>query len=143
MPTRTSEATWEGNLAEGNGRMTVGKGAYEGPYSFKSRFEDGVGTNPEELIAAAHAGCYSMALSNGLDKAGHTPTRVHTTAKVHLDKAQEGGFYISKIDLHVEADVPGIDDDTFQEQAETAKENCPISKLLKPGAEITLDAKLT
>lgn len=139
MAVRTSEATWNGNLPEGSGTINVGT-AFEGSYSFASRFEDGKGTNPEELIAAAHAGCYSMALSNGLAKAGHTPKRVHTTAKVHLTK-NDGGFGISKIELHTEANVPGIDDDTFQKHAQDAKENCPVSKVLA-GAEIMLKAKL-
>ncbi len=121
--------------------MTIGKGAYQGPYSFASRFEDGQGTNPEELIAAAHAGCFSMALSHELAQAGHAPTRVHTTAKVHLQKAAEGGFYIPRIDLHTEAEVPGLDAATFQEKAESAKRNCPISKLLA-AAEITMEARL-
>jgi len=139
MAVRTSQATWKGNLREGNGTFKVGT-AFDGSYSFASRFEEGTGTNPEELIAAAHASCYSMALSNGLDKAGFTPERVHTTAKVHLTKT-DSGFAITKIELHTEARVPGIDEDTFQEQANDAKKNCPVSKLLV-AAEITLDAKL-
>ena len=110
------------------------------PYSFASRFEDGTGTNPEELIAAAHAGCFSMALSGALGRAGHDPTRVHTTADVHLEKL-EAGFRIVRIDLNTEAEVPGIDDAQFQEVAEGAKKNCPVSVVLA-GAEITLDAKL-
>lgn len=141
MATRTSEATWNGDLKSGNGTMVVGNHAYEGPYSFASRFEDGEGTNPEELIAAAHAGCYSMALSHGLSEADHPPKQVHTTAKVHLRPADEGGFYIAQIDLHTEAEVPGIDEDTFMEHANDAKENCPVSKVLA-GAEITLQASL-
>lgn len=120
--------------------MTVGQGAYEGPYSFESRFKDGEGTNPEELLAAAHAGCFTMAVSNGLAKAGHPPTRAHTTAKVHLEKA-EGGFEIPRIDLILEAEVPGISEDKFHEIAEDAKKNCPLSKVLR-AAEITLDATL-
>ena len=140
MPTRNAEAVWEGNLKEGHGKIKLSSGAYEGQYSFMSRFENGAGTNPEELIAAAHAGCYSMALSHGLASAGHTPKRVHTTAKVHLEKG-EGGFSIPKIDLETEAEVPGLDDAGFQQQAETAKKNCPISKLLA-AAEITLKARL-
>ena len=96
--------------------MRFGSGAFEGQYSFSSRFEEGTGTNPEELIAAAHAGCFSMALSGGLARAGHVPNRVHTTAKVHLEKG-DAGFSITTIELETEADVPGIDDATFQEQA--------------------------
>jgi lipoyl-dependent peroxiredoxin len=140
MAVRTSEAEWQGNLAEGGGTMNLGSGAYQGRYSFKSRFESGTGTNPEELIAAAHAGCFSMALSHGLSQAGHTPKRVHTMAKVHLDKA-EGGFAITRIELDSEAEVPGIDEATFRQQAEAAKTNCPVSKVLA-GAQITLNAKL-
>src|SRR5579884_3131484 len=105
MPTRNADAVWEGNLKDGKGTMKLAGGAYEGPYSFASRFEQGKGTNPEELIAAAHAGCFSMALSHGLAQAGFTPKRVHTTAKVHLEKGAEG-FSIPKIDLQTEAEVP-------------------------------------
>ena len=140
MAVRSSEAEWKGNLREGHGTMKLGSGAYEGSYSFASRFESGKGTNPEELIAAAHAGCYSMALSAGLSKAGFTPTRVHTTASVHLEPV-EGGFGITKIELHTEAQIPGINNDTFQQQAEGAKKGCPVSKALA-GTQITLDAKL-
>lgn len=139
MAVRTSQATWKGNLREGNGTFKVGT-AFDGSYSFASRFEEGTGTNPEELIAAAHASCYSMALSHGLSEAGFTPERVHTTAKVHLTKT-DAGFAIPKIELHTEAEIPGIDEDTFQEQANDAKKNCPVSKLLA-AAEITLEAKL-
>jgi osmotically inducible protein OsmC len=141
MPVRTSEAVWQGDLPTGKGTMKVGNGAYEGAYSFPSRFEEGDGTNPEELIAAAHAGCFSMAFSNVLAKAGHTPIRVHTTARVHLDKDPAGGFHISTIELITEADVPGIDADAFQEHAEAAKKGCPVSKLLT-GATIKLNATL-
>jgi lipoyl-dependent peroxiredoxin len=140
MATRNSSAEWRGNLKDGSGTMRLGSGAFEGSYSFASRFESGKGTNPEELIAAAHAGCYSMALSHGLAQAGHAPKRVATTAKVHLDKV-EGGFGITRIELETEAEVPGIDAAAFQQQAETAKKNCPVSKVLA-GAEITLKAKL-
>jgi lipoyl-dependent peroxiredoxin len=140
MPTRNAEATWEGDLKNGKGTMKLAGGAYEGAYSFASRFESGKGTNPEELIAAAHAGCFSMALSHGLAQAGFTPKRVHTTAKVHLEK-DAGGFSIPRIDLQTEAEVPGISEDVFRQQAETAKQNCPVSKLLK-AAQITLDARL-
>lgn len=141
MPERSSSAVWEGDLQTGNGTMKIGAGAWEGPYSFKSRFEDGKGTNPEELIAAAHAGCYSMALSGALTKAGHAPNRISTTAKVALEKS-DGGFSIPSIHLVTDARVPGIDAEKFKEIAETAKKNCPVSKVLA-GAEITLDATLS
>ena len=140
MPIRTSEAAWEGNLQDGSGKMKIGDGAYEGAYSFSSRFEEGTGTNPEELIGAAHAGCYSMAFSNMLDEAGHKPDSVHTTAKVHLDMGDEGPS-ISRIELQTEAEVPGIDEQNFQQIAEQAKAGCPVSKLLT-GADITLSANL-
>jgi lipoyl-dependent peroxiredoxin len=140
MPVRKAEARWEGDLPSGKGTMRFGGGAFEGQYSFSSRFEDGAGTNPEELIAAAHAGCFSMALSNGLAKAGFTPTRVDTTASVSLEKT-DAGFGITKIELRTEAEVPGIDEATFSEQADTAKKNCPVSKALA-AVDISLDAKL-
>jgi osmotically inducible protein OsmC len=140
MPARTSSAVWNGDLQQGQGTMKVGSGAWEGAYSFKSRFEDGKGTNPEELIAAAHAGCFSMALSAALSKAGHPPTRVATTAKVGLEKGGDG-FRIPNIHLATQAKVDGIDDAEFQKIADEAKRNCPVSKVLS-GAEITLDAKL-
>ncbi|AUV81631.1 peroxiredoxin [Salinigranum rubrum] len=138
MPTRSSDATWEGDLKDGEGHLSLGSGAFEGSYSFVSRFEDGEGTNPEELIGAAHAGCFSMALANELASDGHEPERVHTTANVHLDT--ESGT-IDTIELVVEASVPGIDAETFMEYAEGAKENCPVSRVLA-GAEISLDATL-
>ena len=120
--------------------MKLGSGAYEGGYSFKSRMEDGAGTNPEELIAAAHAGCFSMALSALLSGAGHTPKRVHTTAQVHFGPV-EGGFAITGIDLITEAEVPGLDDAEFQKQAAGAKQGCPVSKALS-ATPITLKATL-
>lgn len=137
---RMSKAQWEGTLRDGRGTVAFGSGAYEGAYSFASRFENGPGTNPEELIAAAHAGCFSMALSAGLGKAGLTPTRISTQAKVHLEKVGEG-FGITKIELIAEGVVPGIDQAAFLEHAETAKKNCPVSKALS-AVEITLDATL-
>ncbi|MCG3116640.1 MAG: OsmC family protein [Candidatus Manganitrophus sp. SA1] len=140
MAVRTSEATWEGNLKEGKGKMKVGAGAYEGPFSFASRFESGGGTNPEELIAAAHAGCFSMALSAGLGKNGFNPTRVKTVAKAHLEKVGEG-FKITRMELSSEAEVPGIDKAKFNEIAEATKKGCPVSQALA-GTEITLNAKL-
>jgi lipoyl-dependent peroxiredoxin len=140
MPARAANARWEGGLKDGKGNMRLGGGAFEGRYSFSSRFEDGAGTNPEELIAAAHAGCYSMALSAGLEKAGYSPNSVETEAKVHLSPG-DGGFRISRIDLVSSADVPGIDGDAFQQAAQAAKEGCPVSKALA-AVEITLDATL-
>jgi lipoyl-dependent peroxiredoxin len=140
MPTRTAQARWEGSLQEGRGTMRMATGAYEGPYSFKSRFEEGEGTNPEELIGAAHAGCFSMALSGGLGSAGYEPESVETTAQVHIDKAGEG-FKITRIELDTKARVPGIDRDEFERQAEAAKEGCPVSQALT-GTEITLSAEL-
>ncbi len=140
MATRTASAVWEGDLKSGKGRMKLGSGAYEGAYSFQSRFEEGSGTNPEELAAAAHAGCFSMALSHGLASAGHTPTRVSTSARVHFEKKPEG-FRIPLIELDTEAVVPGIDEKTFRDQAEAAKKGCPISNLFT-GAEIRVSARL-
>ena len=140
MAERSSTAVWEGDIMGGKGTMTIGSGAWTGPYSFKSRFEDGAGTNPEELIAAAHAGCYSMALSGALTRNSTPPKKIETKAKVDLIK-EEAGFKISKIHLTTTASVPGIDAAKFQEIAETAKKNCPVSKVLA-AAEISLDAKL-
>lgn len=141
MPARKAEAQWEGNLAEGSGRMKLGSGAFDGPYSFKSRFEEGESaTNPEELIGAAHAGCFTMALTAQLSRAGHKPTRIHTTAQVKLEKVGEG-FSITNIDLETEAEIPGIDDAAFQQFALEAKQNCPVSKALA-GTEISLKATL-
>jgi osmotically inducible protein OsmC len=140
MPVRSAEAVWEGDLKQGKGTMKLAGGAYEGPYSFSSRFENQSGTNPEELLAAAHAGCFSMALTAALTKAGHPPTRVHTTAKVHLDQMM-AGFQIGKVELSTEANVPGIADADFQQHAENAKVTCPVSKLFA-SAEIKLQAKL-
>ncbi len=133
---RTASAVWEGDLKSGNGQLESASGNVSGKYSFASRFEDGTGTNPEELIAAAHAACYAMALSNELDKAGHTPTKVEASAEVTLD-----GTDITKSALSCTATVPGIDQATFDEISQAAKKGCPVSKLYT-GAEITLDAKL-
>ena len=140
MAIRNSTAQWEGDLKTGKGTMTIGKGVYTGPFSFASRFEEGPGTNPEELLAAAHAGCFSMALSGGLERAGHPPTSIDTSARVHLERA-ESGFRISRIELTTTAEVPGIDAAAFAEQAETAKANCPVSQALA-GVDIKLDARL-
>src|SRR5437763_8230578 len=117
MAKRTASAVWEGNLREGKGKVKLGSGVFEGQYSFASRFEQGTGTNPEELIGAAHAGCFSMALSSALGKAGFTPRRIDTTASVFLEPV-EGGFGITHIDLKTEAVVPGIDNGKFQEIAD-------------------------
>jgi osmotically inducible protein OsmC len=140
MPVRQSEAEWKGDLQHGQGKVRLGSGAYDGPYSFQSRFENGSGTNPEELLAAAHAGCFTMALANELTKAGHKPDQLHTTAKVSLVKKGEG-FQIPTVELALEASVPDIDEATFQRVVETAKMTCPVSKLFA-SAEITLQAHL-
>lgn len=140
MPTRNACAQWNGSLRDGSGTIKLPAAGYEGSYSFSSRFEDGSGTNPEEMLAAAHAGCFSMALSNELASAGHVPDSVLTTAKVHIEKA-DGGFQIPKIELVCEAKVPGIEQAEFDEIAKGAKENCPLSKVLA-AAEITLETTL-
>jgi lipoyl-dependent peroxiredoxin len=137
MSVRNAEAIWEGNLQEGRGTFKVGSGAFEGAYTYKTRFEEEPGTNPEELIGAAHASCFSMFLSAVLSKAGYTVKRVHTTAKVHLGE----GPTITKIELDTEAEVPGLDEAKFMEHAETSKKGCPVSKALA-GPEIVLNAKL-
>jgi osmotically inducible protein OsmC len=140
MLVRKSTATWEGGLKNGKGTMKIGAGAYEGQYSFASRFEQGPGTNPEELIGGAHAGCFSMFLSMVLEQAGFKPERIDTTARVALDKLPEG-FKIITIELETEGRVPGIDDKTFLEKAEAAKKGCPVSMALT-GVEIRLQARL-
>ena len=141
MAKRTANARWDGSLTEGNGTMRLGSGAYEGDYSFQSRFEEGEGTNPEELIAAAHAGCFSMALSSGLGQAGHNAESIETEATVHLEKEGQG-FAIKRIELSSRARVPGISEEEFQEQAEGAKKGCPVSKALAAVESIELDAQL-
>src|SRR5690606_38212454 len=141
MPVRSADATWEGGLRGGNGTMRMASGAYEGRYSFGSRFEEGAGTNPEELIAAAHAGCFSMALSGNLERAGYTPERVSTTAREHLDPG-ESGVRLERIDLGPVAVVPGIDAATFREAADKAKKGCPVSQALGAVEQITLNARL-
>jgi osmotically inducible protein OsmC len=140
MPLRKAEAEWKGTLREGKGEIKTESGVLQAQYSFGTRFENGKGTNPEELIGAAHAGCFSMALAAALEKAGKPAKRVHTTAAVRLDKVGDG-FGITKIDLETEAEVPGIDEATFQQTAKGAKENCPVSKALA-GVQISLKAKL-
>ena len=141
MAVQTASAEWNGSLKEGAGRMRVGSGAVDGPYTFVSRFETGPGTNPEELIGAAHAGCFSMALAAGLSAAGHPPERIHTTTTVHIESTN-GGFVIPRIQLVTEARIPGIEPAEFQKQAEIAKANCPVSKALA-GTTIELEAKLS
>lgn len=138
MAVRNAEAEWKGTLKEGAGTMKLGSGAYEGPFSYASRFEEGPGTNPEELIGAAHAGCFSMFLSALLSGDGFKPTSIHTTAKVHLG----AGPAITLIELNTEAQVPGLDDAKFQEKAAAAKAGCPISKALAGVGEIKLTATL-
>jgi lipoyl-dependent peroxiredoxin len=140
MPTRTAEAEWQGSLSQGAGTMRLGSGAFEGNYSFGSRFGSDKGTNPEELLAAAHAGCFSMALAYGLQNAGFIAKRIHTTAKAQIEKAGDG-FRITRIELDTHAEVPGIDEAAFRSQAEAAKRDCPISRALA-GTEVSLNARL-
>jgi lipoyl-dependent peroxiredoxin len=137
MAVRTSSAEWKGTLKEGSGTMRVGSGAFDGPFTYASRFESGPGTNPEELVGAAHAGCFSMFLSALLTDAGYTPTRISTTATVHLDEVPT----ITLIELDTEADVPGLTEAELQKHAEAAKNGCPVSKALA-GPEIKLQAHL-
>ena len=140
MPVRNAEANWNGGLKDGQGSVKLGSGAFEGKYSFGSRFENGTGTNPEELLGAAHAGCYSMALAAGLGKAGFNPQGVHTTAAVSIEKVGEG-FKITKIRLVTEAKVPNLDAATFKDIAEKTKAGCPVSQALS-ATPIELEAKL-
>lgn len=141
MATRDGAGEWRGDLQSGSGTVAVGSGLCSGNYSFASRFEEGPGTNPEELIAAAHAGCFSMALSNILAEAGHTAQSVNTTAKVHL-RMIDGSPTISQIDLLTQGRVPGIDQQQFADYAAQAKAGCPVSRALAGVGEITLDATL-
>lgn len=141
MPVRQAKAQWEGDLREGRGSMKLGSGTWEGPFSFTSRMESGTGTNPEELIGAAHAGCYSMALSNTLAKAGHKPRKIQTSAQVHFEKVGDG-FSITRIQLATEGTVPGITEQDFRQLAEDAKNNCVVSRALK-GVTIELQSTLT
>lgn len=141
MAIRKANAVWEGNLKEGKGRVKLGSGSFEGSYSFLSRFEEGQGTNPEELIGAAHAGCFSMALAHALSEAGYKVMRISTEAKVTLGK-DEGGFKINTIELDMEGRVAGIDETAFKKYAEEAKKNCPVSRALT-GVKIILKAKLS
>ena len=141
MAIRTANATWSGTLKEGKGTMALGSGAFEGSFSFNTRMGDEPGTNPEELVGAALAGCFTMALNAGLEKEGFKVSGVKTEAKVHFGK-DDSGFAITSIDLTTEAEVAEIDDDRFQEIAAATKKGCPVSKALT-GTEIVLDAKLT
>jgi len=141
MATRNAAAEWQGDLRSGSGTFEGASGVISGKYSFKTRFEDEPGTNPEELIAAAHASCFSMALSNILAEAGHTPQSVNTTAKVHF-RIVEGAPTISQIDLETKGNVPGIDQDQFAGYAQQAKEGCPVSRALAGVGEVTLSARL-
>jgi osmotically inducible protein OsmC len=141
MAIRTANARWEGTLTEGTGTMRTGKGGLEANYSFKSRFEEGEGSNPEELVGAALAGCFSMALGKALSDAGFPPTSIDTTASVHLEKV-DGLNTVTRIDLVTVGDVPSIDDAEFQKGAEATRQGCIMSRLLSHGAEITLSARL-
>lgn len=137
MPARNASVVWNGTLREGKGHLKLGSGVYEGPYTYASRFESAPGTNPEELIAAAHAGCFSMYLSALLTKDKFTPTSINTIATVHINQ----DLTIPLIELNTEAVVPGLDDAAFQKYAADAKQGCPVSKALA-GPEIRLTAKL-
>jgi osmotically inducible protein OsmC len=136
---RQAEAEWKGDLKGGGGRVKLGSGAYEGSYSFATRFENGTGANPEELLGAAHAGCFSMALANSLATAGFTATSVHTNADVHLGK-DDKGFLINLIEITVTADVPNVDSATFQQHVEKTKVGCIISRAL---ASVPMTVKAT
>ncbi|MDX1621653.1 MAG: OsmC family peroxiredoxin [Nitriliruptorales bacterium] len=141
MPTRSSTAVWTGSIGDGSGSMTIGDGVWEGSFNVPSRFEEGDGTNPEELLGAAHAGCFSMALSGILTRAGHEVNELRTTADVTVEKGEDG-WRITRIHLHCEGDVEGIDGSAFAESAQQAKENCPVSQALAGVDEVTVDAKL-
>jgi osmotically inducible protein OsmC len=141
MTARNGSAEWHGDLQSGSGKVTVGDGVFEGAYSYRSRFEEGEGTNPEQLIAAAHAACFTMALSNILSGAGHPPESVRTNARVQLRNI-DGAPTLARIDLETQGDVPGVDEQEFQRYAEDAKENCPVSRALAGIPEIVLSARL-
>jgi lipoyl-dependent peroxiredoxin len=140
MAVRTAEARWEGTLKEGNGNLKLGSGAFDGQYNFNSRFESGVGTNPEELIGAAHAGCFTMALNAALERGSTPATYVHTSAKVHITK-EEAGMTISKIELDTEGAVPGITQEQFAEAAQKTLEACIVSRALS-AVPMTVNATL-
>jgi osmotically inducible protein OsmC len=141
MPTQKAEAAWHGSFREGEGKMRLGSDAFEGGYSYRSRMEEGSGTNPEELLGAAHAGCFSMSLARRLEAAGYPPERVHTEARVRFGREGEG-YAISRIDLRTEAEVPGASEEVFLEKAEAAKRDCAISKALAGVGKINLEARL-
>jgi lipoyl-dependent peroxiredoxin len=141
MPVRSAKVSWEGSVAKGHGTVAVESGRLDAPYSFGSRFETAAGTNPEELLGAAAASCFTMALSLALSELGHPPTRIDTSARVAIEKAEDG-FRIPRIELDTEATVPGIDGETFRREAEKAKSGCPVSKALA-ATEIELTARLT
>jgi lipoyl-dependent peroxiredoxin len=142
MPLRNAEAAWHGTFRDGEGEMKLGSGAFEGAYSYRSRMEDSApGTNPEELLGAAHAGCFSMSLARRLSAEGYAPERIHTEATVRFGRSGEG-YAISRIGLRTEAEVAGVDEDLFLEKAEAAKRDCAVSKALAGVEEIALEAKL-
>ncbi len=140
MPVRNAEAVWDGSLKEGNGKVKLGSGAFEGTYTWSSRFENEKGTNPEELLGAAHAACYSMALSSNLGKAGFTSEHIHTSVQVTIERV-EGKNRITKIHIETEATVPGISNEQFQQIAESVKQTCPVSVALS-SVPTTLTARL-
>lgn len=144
MPVRTSEATWNGSVRDGNGEMALGSGSWRGEYSFRSRFQEDEPTksNPEELLAAGHAGCFSLALANLLEQEGYAPERIHTVADCHMEMDEEHGPSITRIELDADAEVPDIDEETYLELAEEAKTNCPVSRALSGGIEVTLETSL-
>ncbi|HEX5596120.1 MAG TPA: OsmC family peroxiredoxin [Micromonosporaceae bacterium] len=142
MPIRSASAQWLGNFTDGSGTVRTEKGGYSGNYSAKSRFEEGEGTNPEELVGAAHAGCFSMFLAKLLADAGTPSASIDTTARVHLDKT-EAGQTVSRIELETVAQVPGVDEADFRNFVDNAKNNCPISRLLAPGTDISVTARLS
>jgi lipoyl-dependent peroxiredoxin len=142
MPIRKAQAAWHGSFREGEGTMRLGSGAFEGAYSYRSRMEDSdPGTNPEELLGAAHAGCFSMSLARRLSAEGYSPESIHTEARVHFGRSG-AGYAISRIDLRTEAEVPGVNEELFLEKAEAAKRDCAVSKALAGVQEIALEAKL-
>ena len=140
MPGRTAEAVWKGDLQTGSGTLKVGSGAFSGAYSYKSRFEDGTGTNPEELLGAAHAGCFTMALSAALSREGFKVNSVDTTATVHLERTDKG-MAITRIDLVTKGDVDGVDEAKFKAMADATKSGCIVSQALS-AVPMTIDASL-
>jgi osmotically inducible protein OsmC len=142
MTARNGKAEWHGSAESGSGTITVGDGMFEGAYSYESRFGEAAGTNPEQLLAAAHSGCFTMALANGLSAAGHPPESLRTNARVQL-RNRDGAITLARIDLETDGDVPGIDEREFQAYAEAAKRDCPVSRALAGIPEITLTARLS